>query len=284
MEEPWTDVAAAAEWVEQLRREHQPDLLHMNTLTPVLDPDVPVLLSLHSCVLTWWRAVRATDAPGCWDRYRALARRALDRATALAVPSAALLAELQATYGRLPPGGVIHNGRAVSVPRLSRERLVLSVGRAWDEAKNVSLLARCAARVHGQVAVLGAGPVDGLQTLGHVSEPDVLAWLARASVFAEPARYEPFGLAALEAALCGCALVLGDIPSLREVWGEAATFVAPDDGDALVRALNALLDDPVRRAWAGMRARARALHYPPEQTAHAYLDAYRRLARTAVSA
>ncbi len=31
-----------------------------------------------------------------------------------------------------------------------------------------------------------------------------------------PARYEPFGLSVLEAALSGCALVLGDIPSLRE--------------------------------------------------------------------
>ena len=33
-----------------------------------------------------------------------------------------------------------------------------------------------------------------------------------------PARYEPFGLSILEAALSGCALVLGDLPSLRELW------------------------------------------------------------------
>jgi glycogen synthase len=100
----------------------------------------------------------------------------------------------------------------------------------------------------------------------------VLEWLSRATVFAEPARYEPFGLAALEAALCGCALVLGDIPSLREVWGEAATFVSPDDPDELAVAVNAALDDPGRRAAA---ARERARRYRPEMMADAYLDAYR---------
>jgi glycogen synthase len=57
-------------------------------------------------------------------------------------------------------------------------------------------------------------------------------WYARASIYALPARYEPFGLSALEAALSGCALILGDIPSLREVWLEAAPYVSPDDESA----------------------------------------------------
>jgi glycogen(starch) synthase len=51
-----------------------------------------------------------------------------------------------------------------------------------------------------------------------------------------PARYEPFGLSVLEAALSGCALVLGDIASLREVWGGAACYVRPGDSRAAPRA------------------------------------------------
>ena len=56
--------------------------------------------------------------------------------------------------------------------------------------------------------------------------------MGRAAIYALPARYEPFGLSILEAALSGCALVIGDIPSLREIWADAALFVPSDGHDA----------------------------------------------------
>jgi glycosyltransferase involved in cell wall biosynthesis len=89
-----------------------------------------------------------------------------------------------------------------------------------------------------------------------------------------PARYEPFGLSALEAGLAGCALVLGDVATLREVWGDAALFVAPDDAGQLAAALRTLAADDAYRADLGARARARALTYTPERMAAGYLDAY----------
>jgi glycosyltransferase involved in cell wall biosynthesis len=112
----------------------------------------------------------------------------------------------------------------------------------------------------------------------------VTEWLARAAVFAEPALYEPFGLTALEAALCGCALVLSDIPSLREVWYDAASYVAPHDADALARAVNALLRDPASGRRAANAARARGQRYAPAAMADAYLSAYRELTRSATAA
>ena len=51
--------------------------------------------------------------------------------------------------------------------------------------------------------------------------------MARTAVFVSPALYEPFGLAVLEAAQAGCALVLSDIPTFRELWDGVALFVAP---------------------------------------------------------
>jgi glycogen synthase len=103
-------------------------------------------------------------------------------------------------------------------------------------------------------------------------------WLGYASIFALPARYEPFGLAALEAGLAGAALVLGDIPSLREVWGPAAVFVAPDDAEALCDTLQRLIRFPVwRRHLAGL-ARDRARRYTAERFGDAYLVLYTRLA------
>jgi glycosyltransferase involved in cell wall biosynthesis len=89
--------------------------------------------------------------------------------------------------------------------------------------------------------------------------------MERATIFAHPARYEPFGLAPLEAALRGCALVLGDIESLREVWGDAAVYVDPEDDDALAAALDAFaLDDELRRDFAA-RAGRRAATFSSER-------------------
>lgn len=282
MPDPWTDVERTAEWVEELVGLYRPDVLHANTFTPIRDAEVPLLLTVHSCVLSWWRAVHGGDAPEAWAAYRGLARGVLDRAGALAAPSAALLAELQAIHGPIPGARVIPNGRSIT-PSLaggaSRERLVVTAGRLWDEAKNASLVARAASAIDGRVVLIGPHPMqapwDGAaEATGELAPGEVLRWLRRAAVFAAPARYEPFGYAALEAALCGCALVLGDIPSLREVWGEAAEYVAPDDGEALARVVNRLLSDEDRRRCAAHAAAQRAARYDAAAMAARYREAY----------
>ncbi len=83
---------------------------------------------------------------------------------------------------------------------------------------------------------------------------------ADSSVFASCARYEPFGLAVLEAAQAGMALVLSDIPSLREIWDGAAMFADPRDAAGFAAALRVALDDPA--PWAA-RAGRRATRFPP---------------------
>jgi glycosyltransferase involved in cell wall biosynthesis len=102
----------------------------------------------------------------------------------------------------------------------------------------------------------------------------VASWLRRAAIYAFPARYEPFGLSVLEAALSGCALVLGDLPTLRDLWEGAAIFVAPDNPGDLRLALEGLIDDLVLRQSLAMRARRRALLYTPRRMAAAYLEVY----------
>jgi glycosyltransferase involved in cell wall biosynthesis len=102
----------------------------------------------------------------------------------------------------------------------------------------------------------------------------------RAAIYALPARYEPFGLSALEAGLAGCALVLGDLPSLREIWEGAALFVNPDDDDALASVLGDLIcNGGTRAAWAA-RARRRALRFSARRMSAEYLAAYAALMET----
>ncbi|MCL2447843.1 MAG: glycosyltransferase family 1 protein, partial [Polyangiaceae bacterium] len=78
----------------------------------------------------------------------------------------------------------------------------------------------------------------------------------------------------LEAALHRCALVAGDVPSLREVWGPAALFVPPDDHDALAGALRRLFDRPLERARLAAAACARAQAYSIETMTKRYVAVY----------
>ena len=81
-------------------------------------------------------------------------------------------------------------------------------------------------------------------------------------------------------AVTGCALVLGDIPSLRELWDGAATFVDPDDAAALTRALTTLIDDPSHRELMALLAMERAGRYGVDAMTDAYCAVYRHLAST----
>src|SRR5881227_3519415 len=101
-----------------------------------------------------------------------------------------------------------------------------------------------------------AAVASAVKLLGSIARAELRGWMARASIFAAPALYEPFGLGVLEAARSGCALVLSDIASFRELWDGCAEFVDPRDPGALASALRRLASDPLRRAALAIRARA----------------------------
>jgi glycosyltransferase involved in cell wall biosynthesis len=102
----------------------------------------------------------------------------------------------------------------------------------------------------------------------------VRARLHRAAIFVSPAMYEPFGLSVLEAASAGCALVLSDIPSFRELWDDAAVFVDPRNIDELRGELERLCDDSARRERMQQAAYQRSLAYSITSMRDAYLRLY----------
>jgi glycogen(starch) synthase len=283
MDDPWSDVELAGGWLLRIRDEVQPDVVHLNGYAHGTLPwEAPLLVAGHSCVLSWFAAVRHEPIPPAWSRYAAAVAAGLDAADLVVAPTRAMLRELELRYGTRADREVIPNGRRPPGSTAAKEPLVFSAGRLWDEAKNVAALDRVAPSVPWPVVVAGAlepgrRPAN-VRALGRIDRDATDAWLARASIFALPARYEPFGLAALEAALAGAALVLGDIRSLREVWADAALYVDPDDDEALAAALALLIEEPRLRGDLAARALARAREYTPERMAAAYADAYERLA------
>ncbi|WP_207481461.1 glycosyltransferase family 4 protein [Arenibaculum pallidiluteum] len=286
------DLERSAAWLLELEARLRPDLVHVNGYAQAALPfRAPVMAVAHSCVLSWWQAVRGGPAPAEWQAYARRVSEGLAAAALVAAPTRAMLAAAERHYGPLPHGRVLANGRSPARFRPgSNEPFILSAGRIWDEAKNIGALDAIADRLDWPVRVAGSlrGPDGGPRRLSHAEWLGVLpsaalaGEMARASVFALPARYEPFGLSVLEAALSGCALVLGDIPSLRETWDDAAVFVPPDDGTALAGALQDLAREPRRLAALAAAALDRAQHFGSDAMVAGYLGAYRDLMRSPI--
>lgn len=289
-DDPWADVDRAGHWLLELAGELRPDVVHLNGYAhAALDWPAPVLVAAHSDVISWWRAVERTPLPPWLAMYRERVAAGLRAADAVCAPTQSVLHDLTENYrfgGEGFGGGgfggrayVVPNGRAPSRATYPKEPLVAGLGRFWDQAKNVSALERVSDRLPWPVTVAGPGTPTG-----RLTQAQAAALLARASIFASPARYEPFGLAALEAAQAGCALVLGDLASQRELWGDAALYVPPDDDEAIAGALELLCTDaPLRLEMAG-RARRRADRYTPEAMADALLRVYAAILPAGVAA
>jgi glycogen(starch) synthase len=286
-EDPWRDVEKAGDWLLGLEERVRPDVIHLNGFVHGSLPwSAPVVMAGHSCVLSWWQAVKGEAAPPEWDRYAHQVAAGLAAADLVIAPSEAMLASLTAHYGPLAGDlaktRVILNGRDSKAFKPSpKEPVVFAEGRLGDEARNLEALERVAGNLPWDVFVAGeALQPDGeirphhTRRLGRLSPRALAAWLGRAAIYCLPARYEPFGLSAVEAALSGCALVLGDIPSLRETWRHRAVFVAPDDPEALESALLRLIEDPDRRASLAAGSRARALQLSMDKMLASYLAAY----------
>jgi glycosyltransferase involved in cell wall biosynthesis len=277
-------VLAAGAAIAALATEHAVDLIHYNmpTLAAAGPPGLPTIAVAHGCVSTWWEAAKGTPLEAGYRWHRALTADGLRNVDRVVAPTAAYAAIVE-RHNTLEQGVLaIHNGRTLAqMPDAPIADVALTVGRLWDGVKNVALLDRAAARLSIPFLAAGAakGPhgetirLDHLRALGHIPGDQLAAQLARRPIFVSAASFEPFGLAVLEAAQAGCALVLADIPTFRELWDGAATFVSLD-GD-WSGAVDALVLAPAVRAAQGEAARARAALYTPDATASAMLALYR---------
>jgi glycogen(starch) synthase len=284
MDDPWVDVAATGKWLLDLEAEFHPDLVQLDDYSHGSLPwNAPVLIVAHSCVFSWWRAVLGTSPPARYARYQRRIKNGLSAAHQVVAPTRAMLDCLEQEHGILPHTEVIPNGRTLPAadptPKLP---LIFSAGRLWDQAKNITLLNEIAGELLWPTYVAGATSESGgdsaafphLQALGVLPPGEMAKMFARASIYAAPALYEPFGLAILEAALHGCALVLADIPSLRETWEGAALFVPPRDQAAWLETLHDLSINGEKRQLLGESARARARHFTARRMAEGYLRVY----------
>jgi glycosyltransferase involved in cell wall biosynthesis len=282
MQEAEEDLPESSAFLAALVRELRPDILHLNQFCyGNLPVDVPRVVMAHGDLITWRHAVHshAPRAERSLAWYRNTVTEGLAGADAVVAPSAWMLDRISACYGPPQRGEVIYPGRNPIFfnPYLSKDDCVLAVGRMVDAGKQVFLLTQ---QMHSvPVCIVGAEhtvPVPRIPIRADVkvstdetsvairgpqTEAQLRALYSRASIYAATSRYEPLGMAALEAAFSRCAIVANDIPSFREIWGDAALYFRTNDSASLAENIRILNDDrPMRRAYAELaysRARER---------------------------
>ena len=261
------------------------DVLHCNQFCfGALPVSVPKIVTAHSDVLSWADCCRHIPLEdSAWLRqYRLLVCEGLRQADAVIAPTRWMLDALSRNY-RLPRDRqVISNGRTVDAVReIPRKLQAVTAGRLWDEGKNIGMLAT----VVWPMPLVIAGEdrcehVAAVERFAHAQFTGVLSQDALFSIFTESAiyiccsQYEPFGLAPLEAALCGCAVLAKNIPSLREVWEDGAIYF--EDAETLSQVLHALQADTQLLADAQVRSLTRARRYSREAMTSAYLCEFER--------
>lgn len=272
-------VLAAGRDVARLAEAERCDLvqLHSPAFAAGAALNVPVVATHHSCHATWWAAVKpGLPLPDDMRWRAALVADGLRNADAVVAPSTAHAHAVARAYALSSPPLAIRNGRSLGIEEpadvCARAPFAFTSGRLWDEGKNAEALDRAAARLDVPIVAAGAAQSPegqsvsfaSLQLQGAISEDAIRLWLSRAPVYASAALYEPFGLGVLEAAQAGCALVLSDIPSFRELWSGACLFVPPHDDEAIAARIGSLLGEPALLRRLSGRALRRSRHYSLE--------------------
>ncbi|TPL12380.1 glycosyltransferase family 4 protein [Mesorhizobium sp. B2-4-14] len=285
------DLDQLPEELRELARVYAIDLIHLNAPAQAagLDLPCPVVAVSHSCVVTWLHAVRGEAVANDWAWQRDRNRAGLDRADAVVAPSRSHADMLEICYGPIPRLSVVYNSAAPGPATEHRETFVFAAARWWDEGKNAAVLDGAAAIA--EWPFFAAGPLDGPEgqnarlqhcvSLGPIPHEEVRRLMARAGIFVSTSHYEPFGLAALEAAMAGTPLVLADIGTYREIWNGAALFFDARDQHALAGCIARLVHDDVLRRQLGQRAARRARKFSPRSQATAMREIHEQAAMAA---
>jgi glycosyltransferase involved in cell wall biosynthesis len=162
----------------------------------------------------------------------------------------------------------------------ARDGSVLHIGS--NDPRDDTPTALAAARQAGErLVVVGgyAGPADGAELAGRVTDEELVDHYRRADAFLDTSLYEGFGFQVLEAMACGTPVVASDTTSIPELVGDAALLCPPGDVEAFAAALRRLRTEAEVADGLRRRGLARAAEFTWERTAEQLADAVEEAAR-----
>lgn len=232
-------------------RPRRADVFHAPWLEGApLRPNCPTVVTIHDL----HHLKRRGEAMRSGMRFK-LRRLAVERATRLIVPTEAVAADAvehlrlpsdrlvvipeaaAATLTMRPPDVVAQTRLRYGLP----DEYLLWVGRMEhpEPRKRIADLATAPRTL--PLVLVGATSrwaeeLPGVTLTGHVPDDDLAAIYTGARALVFPSDDEGFGLPAVEALACGTPVVACDVPALREVLADRATFVALHDVAGLLAA------------------------------------------------
>lgn len=152
--------------------------------------------------------------------------------------------------------------------------LVAGHARLGPEAPPLALVGGAHGAVFGDESW---APNPGLLTTGPIDDASLVALYRCATALVFPSTYEGSGLPPLEAMAQGCPVLASRAPAVQEACGEAAAYLDGMCAEAIARGLQALLDDPARRAALAAAGRAHAARRTWAQAAAELLEHLRQV-------
>ena len=290
-------------WWEQI---HLPRALNQDALDVFFAPaysaplriTVPIVVTMHDVSFAahpeWFKWREGI-------RRRWLAARTMKRAKAIITVSNFSRQEILRHYEiRADQVHVVRSGVHVPPDGLpSTTPLVLYVGSLFNR-RHLPTLIQAFAKVrmsvpNAELVIVGndqthpkqnllaiaeaAGVKDHVVLRAYVPEAELKALYQRARAFAFLSEYEGFGMPPLEALASGVPIVVADTALARELYGEVASFVDPNDVEGVATAIVGLLTDQGLREHVLRRAAALVKTFSWKQAAEQTLKVLDRAAR-----
>lgn len=182
---------------------------------------------------------------------------------------------------------VLNSSRG-NVREVAGEKYILAVS-SIDPRKNFSMLLKAFSQmddksiklyiVGGQAGIYSTSikelcdsiSTDRIKWLGRVTDSELKEYYTNAHAFIYPSLYEGFGIPPLEAMACGTPTIVSDIPSLREVCGEASLYVSPLDAEDIAKKIILLVSDTELREKLRLAGYIRQKQFSWENSANAVL-------------
>jgi glycosyltransferase involved in cell wall biosynthesis len=236
-------------------------------------PKLPIVVWLFESPVHRIRQNRASGAP-LWHRASDLLtaglwRGSLRRAARIAFGSEATRAEVLAELPELAErSSVVYPGLPPGFgpgPARDRGEYVLHLG-SGDPRENTAAAVGAARRAGIRLLVVGGWQGDGAESLGRITDDELIELYRGATAFLDPTLYEGFGYGVLEAMACGAPVVASNRTSVPEVVGDAGLLCDPRSEDELAAALRRILHEPGLARSLRERGVARAARFTWEET------------------